>query len=73
MRAAEGRQQEQTCGMRVVTGLLVVIAAALWLGWMMRDYHDNQRNWLLWMATLVTAAAVVSSCAALVRSRRLRG
>ena len=25
----------------------------------MRDFHDNQRNWLLWMAVLTTALAVV--------------
>jgi hypothetical protein len=51
---------------------LVVLAVALWLGWATRDFHDNQRNWLMVLATASTGAALLSSLASAVWRRRNR-
>ena len=57
--------------MRLTSALLASVAAALWLAWATRDYHDNQRNWLLWLAVTTTALSAALGLAAL--TRRLRG
>lgn len=56
--------------MRVASALLTLVASGLWLGGAARDYHDNQRNWLLWLAMMTTVLAV--SFVLSVQTRRLR-
>jgi hypothetical protein len=64
---------EQTLGMRVASAILAIVAAALWLGWATRDYHDNQRNWLLWFAVPTTVLAIASVVPMLAHRVRGRG
>ncbi|MCA1720403.1 MAG: hypothetical protein LC779_04605 [Actinobacteria bacterium] len=56
--------------MKAATALLTALAASLWLAWATRDYHDNQRNWLLWMALLMSAFAALSLLPLALRPRR---
>jgi hypothetical protein len=35
--------------MKVAAALASALATALWFAWTTRAYHDNQRNWLLWL------------------------
>jgi hypothetical protein len=62
----------QTAHVRVAAAVLVALAVALWWGWATRDFHDNQRNWLLVLAMASTGAALLSSLASAVWRRRNR-
>jgi hypothetical protein len=62
----------QTALVRVAAAAFAVSAIALWLGWATRDFHDNQRNWLMVLAMASTGAALLFLMASAVRRLRNR-